>query len=51
MWFGGGEKERSILEFLLKLFWKKCPAGMAFHPKEVSMGWDLHAIEVGNEIA
>ena len=39
-------KKRSILGFLLKLFWERCPAGMASHPKEVSMGWDhfIHAI-------
>ena len=52
MWFGSGEKRGSILGFSLKLLWGKCPTGMTFHLKEVSMGWDhlMHAIEVGEEI-
>ena len=31
----------------------ECPVGMAFHPKEVSVGWDhlMHAIEVNGEVA
>ena len=43
----------SILGFPLKLLWGICPVWMAFHPKEVSMGWDhlMHAIGVGYEIA
>ena len=51
MWFGSGEKMGSILGFPLKLLWGKCLAGMAFHPKEVSMGWDhlMRVIEVGEE--
>ena len=28
----------SILGFLLKLLWEKCPAGMISHLKKVSMG-------------
>ena len=46
--FGGGEKKGSIMGFSLKLLWEKCSAGMAFHLKEVSMGWDhlMHVIEV-----
>ena len=44
-----GRKRESILGFLLKLLWEKCPAGMASHPKEVRIRWDhlMHAIEVG----
>ena len=43
----------SILEFLPKLLWGECLAGMAFHPKKVSVGWNhlMHAIEVGGEVA
>ena len=43
----------SILGFLLKLLWDKCPIGMVSHLKEVSIGCDhlMHAIEVGDEIA
>ena len=33
-----GRKKESILGFLLKLILEKCPAGMASHPKEVTMG-------------
>ena len=53
VWFGDGEKKGYILGFPLKLLWDKCPFGMAFHPKEVSMGWNhlMHAIEVGDEVA
>ena len=53
VWFGGREKRGSILRFPLKLLWKKCPAGMASHPKEASMGWYhlMHVIEVGGKIA
>ena len=31
----------------------KCPAEMAFNPKEVSMGWDhlMYVIKVGDEVA
>ena len=30
-------------------FGEKCPAGMTFHPREVSMSWNhqMHAIKVG----
>ena len=31
-WFGGGERGKSILRFLLGLFWEKCPVGMTHHP-------------------
>ena len=53
VWFGGGEKMRSILGFLLNLLWEKCLVGITSYPKEVSMGWDhlMHAIEVGDEVA
>ena len=53
MWFGGGEKNRFILGFPLKLLWERCPIGKASHLKEVSMGRDylMHAIEVGDEKA
>ena len=53
MWFGGGEKNRFIMGFLLKLFWERCPTGMASHLNEVSMGKDhlMHSIEVGDEKA
>jgi len=37
VWFDGGEKGESILGFLLKFFWEKCPTGMTSHPKEVNM--------------
>ena len=42
-----------ILGFPFKLLWKKCPTGIVFHLKEVSMGYDhlIHAIVVGDEIA
>ena len=33
-----GRKKESILGFPLKLLWEKCPTGMTFHPKEVSVG-------------
>ena len=32
-WFGGGERGKPILRFLLGFFWGKCPAGMIYHPK------------------
>ena len=31
-WFGGEERERPILRFLLGLFWGKCPTGITHHP-------------------
>ena len=34
VWSGSEEKRKPILEFLLKLFWGKCPTGMTYHPKE-----------------
>ena len=33
-------KGKSILGFLLKLFWGKCPARMTYHPKERKMSWN-----------
>ena len=32
VWFGGGERGKLILGFLLWLFWGKCLAGMTYHP-------------------
>ena len=29
-----GRKGKPILEFPFKLFWRKCPVGMTYHPKE-----------------
>ena len=40
VWFSGKERGKPILEFLLRLFWRKCPAGMTYHPKEVRMSWN-----------
>jgi len=53
VWFSCGEKNGSILGFSLKLLWEKYPIRMAYHPKEISMGWNhlIHAIKVGNEEA
>ena len=31
-WFGGGERGKPILGFLLGLFWGKCPARMTYYP-------------------
>ena len=44
-----GRKRGSILGFLIKILWEKCPTRMAFHLKEVRMSRDhlMHAIEVG----
>ena len=36
-WSGGGEREKFILGFLIRLFWGKCPTGMTYHSKEVRM--------------
>ena len=36
-----GRRGKSILGFLLKLFWRKCLAGMTYHPKEGNMSWNL----------
>ena len=35
-----GGREKPILEFPLKLFWEKYPAGMTYHPKEGKMSWN-----------
>ena len=32
-WFGGGERGKPILRFLLRPFWRKCPARITYHPK------------------
>ena len=32
-----GKKGKSIMGFLLKLFWGKCLAGVTYHPKEGKM--------------
>ena len=41
-----GEGEKSILRFLLELFWGKCLAGMTYHPKEAKLSWNhyVHAM-------
>jgi len=47
-----GGKWGSILGFPPKFLWGECPAGIGFHQKEESIGWDhlMHAIEVdGNQ--
>ena len=31
VWFGGGERGKPILGFLLGLFWGKCSVGMTYH--------------------
>ena len=36
VWFGGRERGKLILGFLLGLFWEKCPVGMTYRPKEQS---------------
>ena len=36
-WSSGGEREKPILGFLLRLFWGKCLAGMTYYPKEARM--------------
>ena len=36
-WFGGRERGKPILGFLLRLFWGKCLAGMTYLPKDVRM--------------
>ena len=35
-----GRRGEPILEFPLKLFWRKCPAGMTYYPKERKMNWN-----------
>ena len=49
VWFGGGERRKPILGFLLKLFWGKCPAGMTCCPKEarISSNHQVHAMKDG----
>ena len=46
-----GRRKKPILEFLLKLFWWKCPTGMTCHPKEVRMSWNhqVHAMKDGEK--
>ena len=45
-WYGGGERKKPILRFLLRLFWGKCLVGMTYHPKEERMSWNhqVHAM-------
>ena len=40
VWFGGGERVKPILGFLLRLFWRKCTAGMTYDLKEIRMSWN-----------
>jgi len=35
-----GRRGKPILGFPLKLFWRKCPAEMTYHPKERKMSWN-----------
>ena len=35
-----GRRGKPILGFPLKLFWRKCPAGMTYYPKEGKMSWN-----------
>ena len=35
-----GRRGQSILGFPLKLFWRKCPAGITYHQKEGKMSWN-----------
>ena len=35
-----GKRGKSILGFPLKLFWRKCLAGMTYHLKEGEMSWN-----------
>ena len=53
MQFSCGEKTKVYSRVPTQASLKKCPVGMAFHPKEVSVGCDhmIHAIEVGGEVA
>jgi len=41
-----GKEKKPILEFLLRLFWRKCPARMTSHSKEAKMSWNhqVHAM-------
>jgi len=45
-WFGGGERGKPILKFLLRLFWEKCPVRITCRPKEARMSGNhlVHAI-------
>ena len=36
----GREKKKSILRFLLRLFWGKCSVGITCHPIEVRISWN-----------
>ena len=47
VWSGGGDREKPILGFLLRLFWGKCPTRMTYRPKEVRMSWNhkVHAMK------
>ena len=33
-------RRKSIMGFLLNLFWGKCPAGMTYHSKEEKTSWN-----------
>ena len=47
-------QERGVYsKFLTQASLGKCPVGMEFNSKEVSMDWDylMYAIEVGDEVA
>ena len=39
-WFGGRDRGKPILRFLLKLFWGIRPVGMTYHPKEAKLSWN-----------
>ena len=39
-WSGGGEREKPILGFLLRLFGGKYSAGRTYRSKEVRMSWN-----------
>ena len=51
--FGRGEKTKVYSGVPTQASLKKCPVGMTFHLKEVSVGCDhmIHAIKVGGEVA
>ena len=46
-----GKKGKSIMGFPLKLFWRKCPVRMTYHPKEGKMNWNhlVHVIGVSKK--
>ena len=35
-----GRRGKSIMGFLFKFFWGKCPVGMIYHPKKGKMSWN-----------